>query len=204
MIRRSYFKTLDRHSIFAPPYAHSHRLLYEDEWAYAHGKVVSERHRVGEEKILTLEIRYTYDAEGRVDEIDYQYPPQSLIYYPSKCEAIQYRYSGDTVCKLKYRAGRICDSSYSLKRYNGSGLITELSEVSPDGKHFERSLNKYDTSGRIIVCESFSDRPAVRPDGVVLRADRVEYSYDGQGRPDEIRCFARGIKCWVYKYSYLK
>ena len=204
LVRRKHFATLDRHSVFTRPQGHSHRLLYEDEWIYAGGKVVIERHKVGEERILTREIRYSYDAQGRVDEIYYQYPPQTLEYYPAKYQVMQYRYCGDTICKLGYRAGKVCDSSYALERYDGKGLRTETLQFSADRRRFERVLNKYDTSGRIVVCDATSDRPAVQADGVVLRADRVEYTYDEQARPDEVRFFARGIKRWSYKYIYLK
>jgi len=204
LIHRSYFNALDRHTLFVPPTAHSHRLVCEDSWEYEGGKVAVERHFAGVERTLTREIRYEYDSRGRVEAAYYEFPKQSLIYYPRAFESMQYRYSGDSVYRLAYRSGQVCDSMTYLERYDSKGLLREKSGVSADGLHFERALRRYDSSNRVLEYESLSNRPAVAPDGTVLRADRVEYTYDEKGRQDELRYFARGLKRWVYKYGYLK
>src|SRR5205823_6472941 len=154
--------------LFAPPAAHSHRLVSEDSWAYADGKVSFGRHFVGPAKTLTREIQYAYDEEGRVDEEHHYYPKQSFLYYPTQYDYVLYQYAGDSVYKLAYQNGRLRDSSAYVERRNSAGQITEMQQVSKDGRHYERELKHYDSSGRISVYESFSDRPSVQPDGTVL------------------------------------
>jgi hypothetical protein len=190
--------------LFAPPQAHSHRLVSEDSWEYRDGRVSLERHTVGPRKTLTREVRYEYDRQGRVAAEYHEYPRQSMIYYPVQYDEVLYHYTGDSVCRMGYEQGRLRDSLVYVERRDRAGLITESMQVSPDEMHFERELRQYDSSGRITVLASFSDEPAVKDDGTVLRAERVEYSYDDQGRPDEVRCYARYIKRWAFKYYYIR
>ena len=203
LVHRAYFKSLSKHGLFAPPGAHNHRLVREDSFEYAGGKLVKERHFAGVDKVLTREIRNEYDRNGRMYASYYEYPKQSLVYYPNPYDAVEFRYSGDSVYRFGYRQGRICDSSTFLERLNAKGLLVEKCSFSTDGKQVERALRRYDSADRVIELESISSSPAVAPDGTILRADRVEYTYDEKGRPDETRYFARGLKRWIYKYGYL-
>lgn len=204
LIRRMQFNTLDRHMLFTSPNQHSHREVSENTWVYQQGKVTLTRHIVGASKTKTRVCRYTYDSRGRIAGEYNDYPAQTLLYYPTRYDSVLYRYMGDSVYQLAYEQGMLRDSFAYVERHNSAGLVIETHQISRDGKHFEREIKHYDSSGRITVYESFSDRPAVQDDGKVLRADRVEYSYDAQGRPDEIICSALGIRRWSWKYDYLR
>lgn len=203
LIRRTHFNSLDPHGLFVSPEKHSHYLVSEDTWTYQHGRLSLTRHFAGPAKTLTREVRYTYNSEGRLATESSYYPKQSLLYYPAKFDYVLYRYIGDSVCTLSYSQGSVQGSFAYLERHNRSGLVSEWWQISKDGKHFDRELKQYDSSGRITILEALSDRPTVQRDGTVLRADRVEYYYDEKGRPYETRYFARGIKRWSYRYDYL-
>ena len=204
LARRSNFRTISRHSMFAAPSAHVHRLVSVQEWEYRTGLVTVERQFAGPDKTLTHEARYFYDNRARVTEERHKYPRQNLIYYPQPADYVQYQYRHDSVWKYSYLDGRLRDSSVYIQRRNHAGQIMELASGSADGSRFERELHRYDTAGRESVYELFSDRPSVKADGTVLHADRVEYVYDSLGRPDEARYLARGIKRWTIKYGYLR
>ena len=204
LTRVSRYGSPDRHPLFSAHAAYNHPLISEDIWTYKAGKVFSTLHTAGPLRTPTREVRYAYDREGRVTAEYNTYPRQSLVYYPTHYDAVVYEYNDDSVYKEQYENGILRDSLAYVARYNKSGQLTEQWQISKDGKHYERELRRYDSSGRITEFQYLSDRPAVKPDGTVLRADRVEYTYDALGRPDEVRYFARGIKRWSYKYDYLK
>jgi hypothetical protein len=204
LVRSSHYRSPDRHPLFSDHSAYSHPLTYENIWTYKAGKLFSSRHLAGPGRKLTREIRYAYDHDGRLTAEYHTYPPQSLIYYPTRYDAVLYEYDEDSVFKLQYVKGRLLDSFAYVERRNPAGLVTELWQISKDGMHYERALTSYDSANRIKEYQYFSDRPSVRPDGTVLSADKVEYTYDPLGRPDEVRYFARGIRRWSYKYEYLK
>lgn len=204
LLRKSTYNTLDRHPPFATITAHSHRLIAEESWTYQNGKAETLRNFAGPAKTLTREVRYAYDALGRVISQRLSYPPQHLVFFPRRPDFIRYDYRGDSVYRFEYEKGALKDSLGYIERRNKAGLLTERWQISKDKQHFERERYQYDSSGRLVVYEYASDRPSLKRDGTVLRADRVEYTYDAEGRPDEERYFSHGIKRWAYQYNYVK
>lgn len=171
-------------------------------WEY-YGKLVSAaRHYHGAGNLLTEEIRYQYDRNGRLLREFRHYPDQKELYYPSHYDSLVYGYRGDSVMQLSYEK-RTTDTFYYLKRRNLAGKRTELHQISKDGKHYTHEHWAYDNSGRTTEYRYASDWPVVQRDGTVLRADRVVYTYDGLGRLMEETCYAAGVKRWAHRYVYV-
>jgi hypothetical protein len=204
LTRKRSFGTIDRHSPFAASSAHSHQPVSEDIWTYRGGKLISAKNMAGPASTPTRTARYSYDGHGRITAVYYTYPPQRIVYYPAPDDAVRYCYSGDSVCRLRYKNGALRDSSAYIERRNKAGLVTERWQVSRDEAHFEKERYLYDSSNRITGYEYTSDAPVLKKDGTVLHADRIEYTYDAEGRPDEVCYFARGIKRWAFQYNYVR
>lgn len=191
LLRRTSFSTLDQHTPFAPAALHSHRQASEETWIYENGKLSCSKEITGPTRTLAKELRYHYDAGGRLMVERRIYPKQCLLYYTRRYDSISYHYAGDSVFKNAYKNETIVDIAVYIERHNPAGLIAEVISLSQNREVQDRELFHYDTSNRLSVYECLSTAPVLDGKGHVLRADRIEYSYDEKGRLEEERYFAQ-------------
>lgn len=201
MQSREKLESITKHTLFTSLTQHRHQVSSRDTWEYRQGHLFRERNYAGPDLLLSREVRYDYDADGRVTNESFNYPPQKNILYPDRFDAIQFEYAGDSVFQWMYVFGKIVDSLKCEARYR-NGLRTHWRFAGANGIRQEENC-RYDSTGKICLNEWLSDEPALE-NGNVTRPDKIEYRYDKLGRIEEIRCFVRGLRCEAYYYTYLR
>lgn len=194
-------ESITSHPVFTSTQQHLHRLSSRDTWEYRQAHVFRERNFAGPDLALSRDVRYDYDASGRIENESFEYPVQKNILYPQRFDAIQFEYVADSVYQWMYVQGRIVDSVKYLARFR-DGKRVYWKFAGSNGLVQEEKC-RYDSTGKISLNEWFSNEPPLK-NGVVTRPDKIEYRYDKLGRIEEIRCFVRGLRCEAYYYVYLR
>ena len=175
------------------------------ELEYKNNRAVVERYYCCKEAPgLTKETLFAYDKQGRIIlKVNKRYTiPGGLYWGSQKNDSTLYQQRNDTVYAVRYNETDTPERYQFYQKLDAKGRLLESYDQSPDGAHFESASNRYDKEGRLIESRYGSDRPAIQPDGIVLRADKVIYNYDKKGRRKEEIYYTEGKARWKYLYIY--
>jgi hypothetical protein len=199
--KREWFSSIDIHPVFARINEHRHEFSSSDSFEYQNGKLYREWNFACGDKALTKLTTYEYDEQGRVANLSFEFPKQTCVLYKEQFDAVRIDYSSDSIIHWRYKQGHIVDSlKYEAHYKNGKQIQWRFATT--DGVQ-EEGRRRFDSSGNLVLDEWISNMPSVQG-GRIYQPDRIEFTYDKQGRPVEIKCSIRGLRCWAYYYSYLR
>lgn len=207
LVREVVFENKDKADLFKKLDEKNMESKSRTEFEYKDNRAVAERYYCCQVSPgLTRATFFTYDNQGRIiRKVNKRYTIPGGLYWGSQLDdSTLYRHQNDTVYATRYDTAALPEKYQFYQKLNEQGRLLKSYDQSSDGAHFESAVNTYDKKGRLLESLYGSDRAAVQPNGIVLRADKIIFSYDEKGRIREETSYAEGKARWKYLYIYIE